>query len=112
MLAALKNMQNSDQRIVLFEQNSYSDQAGSFQIIPCSQDSSGQVVMAFAGFHFTSTSNQTSFLFFEWDSASVEIYKGTQTVTLNEEIYSQVRDTIVKRLGDKAKKFVAEIPIA
>lgn len=35
VLDALKNMADSDGRIVLFEHSSYKDQAGSFQIIPC-----------------------------------------------------------------------------
>ena len=112
VLAALKSMSDKDGRIVLFEHNSFNDQAGSFQIIPCSQDDSGQVVMGLAGFHFQEKESQTRFLFFEWDSASIDIYKSTQVVTLDQDVYTNVRSTIVSRLGDKAKQFVANIPLA
>ena len=112
VLGALKSMADSDNRIVLFEHNSYSDQAGNFQIMPCSQDDSGAVVMRVGGFHFKSTEDTTRFLFFEWDSETVDIYKSTQVVTLDEDVYGAVRSTIVSRLKDKAHTFVANIPIA
>ena len=112
VLAALKNLADDDGRIVLFEHHSYNNQAGNFQIIPCSQDSSGQVVMALAGFHFQAKKSTTKFLFFEWDSDSIDIYKSVQVVTLDQDVYTVVRDSIVGRLGDQAKTLVDNIPIA
>ena len=112
VLNALKNMAGSDGRIVLFEHSTYKDQAGSFQIIPCNQDDSGQVVMGLVGFHFTARKSSTRFLFFEWDSESIDIYQSAQVVTLNLDVFSAVRSSIVTRLGDKAKTFVMNIPLA
>ena len=112
VLNALKSMADSDGRIVLFEHSSYSNQAGSFQVIPCNQDDSGQVVMGLVGFHFKSTQSSTRFLFFEWDSSSIDIYKSSQVVTLDLDVFSAVRSNIEQRLGDKAKTFVANIPLA
>ena len=112
VLSALKNLADDDGRIVLFEHHSYNNQAGNFQIIPCNQDDSGQVVMALAGFHFQAKQDTTKFLFFEWDSDSVDIYKSVQVVTLNQDVYSAVRSSIVSRLGDQAKTLVDNIPLA
>ena len=112
VLSALKNLADDDGRIVLFEHHSYSNQAGNFQIMPCSQDESGQVVMAMAGFHFKAKQDKTKFLFFEWDSDGIDIYKGTQVVTLDLDVYDVVRSTVVQRLGDQAKQLVANIPLA
>ena len=112
VLSALKNLADDDGRIVLFEHHSYNNQAGNFQIIPCNQDESGQVVMALAGFHFQAKKDTTKFLFFEWDSDSVDIYKSVQVVTLDEGVYTAVRNNIVQRLGDQAKQLVDNIPLA
>ena len=112
VLAALKNLADDDGRIVLFEHHSYNNQAGNFQIIPCNQDDSGQVVMALAGFHFQAKKDTTKFLFFEWDSDSVDIYKSVQVVTLDQDVYTVVRSNIVQRLGDQAKELVDNIPLA
>ena len=112
VLSALKNLADDDGRIVLFEHHSYNNQAGNFQIMPCNQDESGQVVMAMAGFHFKAKEDRTKFLFFEWDSDGIDIYKSVQVVTLDLDVYSVVRSNIVQRLGDQAKQLVDNIPLA
>lgn len=112
LLAALKNLADNDNRLVLFEGHSYNSEAGNFQVSPCSQDDSGQVVMALSGFHFMAQENEERFLFFEWNSEDIDIFTSTQTITLDMDVYSAVRQIIIQKLGEQAVNLVKNIPIA
>ena len=112
VLQALKNLKSDDNRIVLFEDHSYNNEAGNFQILPCSQDDSGQIVMAMSAFHFSAHKEVTRFLFFGWDANDIDIYTSSQSITLDMDVYSVLRETVVARLGDQAKKLINNIPLA
>ena len=112
VLNAMKSLETSDGRVVLFEQRSYSNEAGNFQIMPCNVDDSGQLVMRMAAFYFGARKDETRFLFIEWDSNDIDIYTSSQTITLDMDVYNIVRDEVIKRLGDQAKQNIDNIPIA
>ena len=57
------------------------------------------------------TTQFTKVLFFEFKSSDTKIFKGTESAVLNEEVYSQVRDKIVTKLGGKIAQNVDEIEI-
>lgn len=97
--------------VSLFSSKSSSANKGKFLIAPCAVDSSKQVTVALLGLHFEAPQNEKNFLFFTWKSSSMKVWVSTQTCTLNEDLYQQVRDDIRKKLGDKAKTNVLKLEL-
>lgn len=110
-LNALKGMANTDNRIVLFSQQSSSSMSGNFQVYPCEQSPEGEVSMAMGAFYFMADHHEVNFLFFSWGSSSTKIYKGTQGVILNQNVYTRVRADVSAKLGDNAVNLVASIDL-
>ncbi|MGE0131452.1 MAG: hypothetical protein AB7U82_25500 [Blastocatellales bacterium] len=109
-LQAVKNLSNNDGRLVLFEQSSHSLRSGNFQIMAASE-TDGVVAMRIGTFYFTSSEDVTKLLWFRFTDSSATIYKGVQTIVLDEDVYSEVRDDVVDRLGDNAERFVKDLDI-
>ncbi|XP_028411410.1 uncharacterized protein LOC114533972 [Dendronephthya gigantea] len=98
--------------IKLFDHNCVSGQQGNFQIIPCTVDKkSGQVVVKFVGAYFKATKVDSRFLFFTYSNSQVDLEKAADSLTLNEKIYSKVRQAIIDKLGGKAQTFVDGLDI-
>jgi hypothetical protein len=106
----LKKLSDSDERVVLFERRSHSDHQGNFQICAAAE-SGGLAVMKFAGFKFDSEQRATRVLFFRFSSAKASFFKGAQTVVLNNEVYSYVRNSVIQKLGANAQQYVKDIEI-
>ncbi|CAB4015156.1 Hypothetical predicted protein [Paramuricea clavata] len=106
-LEALKN--SSSDTLKLFGSNSSSGKSGNFQIVPCTVDKSGQVTVAFIASYFNASSVNYDFLFFTYQDSAIKLKKSTDTFTLNEEVYAQVRQAIVDKLGARVKKFVKDL---
>lgn len=110
-LDALSKLPGDDKAVTLFDGHGSSGDGGNFQVGPVSEDTSGNVELGLGAFYFKASEHHTRFLFWSWSTRSVNVYQGTQRVVLSEDIYSQVRQQIVEKLGDKAQKFVADIDI-
>ena len=107
---ALKALPQDDGRLVLFESSSHSASAGNFQI--CVVNESGGVVsMSIGASYFSTQQNVTNVLWFSFSSTSTNMYTGAQKISLNKQIYQNVRAAIVAKLGDKAKRFVHDLDI-
>ncbi|QOJ01539.1 MAG: hypothetical protein HRU70_14030 [Phycisphaeraceae bacterium] len=109
-LDALKALSNDDHRVVLFDTSSTHQNKGTFQVSSAAE-TDGVVSLKLGAFHFTADTNVTRLLWFRFASSSTSFYKGAQTVTLNEEVYAKIRQSVVDKLGDKAQKFVADLDI-
>jgi hypothetical protein len=107
---ALKALDNGDGRLVLFESTSHSLQKGNFQIA-IATETGGVVALKIGAFHFQSTNNVTKVLFFSFSDENTSFHKSSQTINLNESIYRRVRGQIINKLGDRAKRFVADLNI-
>lgn len=95
----------------LYGSKSTSGNKGKLLIAPCAVDSSKQVTIALLGLHFEAPQNEENFFFFTWKSSSMKLWVSTQTCTLNEDLYQQVRDVIRQKLGDKAKTNIRELEL-
>ncbi len=84
---------------------------GNFQILPCNQDISGQVIMSMLTFQFSAGATHERWLWFDYSSTTMHFFKGAQVSTLNNEVYDQVRELIIKKLGDNAAKFINDLDI-
>lgn len=109
-LKALEALSDKDGKLVLFDSNSHHQGNGNFQIASA-RETDGDVAVNLGAFYFDSTQNSTKVLFFEFKSSDTKIFKGTESAVLNEEVYSQVRDKIVTKLGGKIAQNVDEIEI-
>jgi len=107
---AVKALDPGDGRLTIWDQNSSSLDKGNFQISACSE-SDGVLVMKLGAFHFSTDETVTRILWFQFSTSRTELYKGGQTVNLNEEVYKQVRQAVIDKLGENAQKFVGDLEI-
>ena len=47
----------------------------------------------------------------EWNNADMTLFAGRQGAVLNEGVYAQVRDAIVKKLGDKVHTLISPVTV-
>jgi hypothetical protein len=109
-LDAMRSLAGNDGRIVLFETSSHSASKGNFQI-SVANEVGGVMSMGMAASYFSTQQNVTHVLWFSYSSSQTDYYDGSQTMTLNKQIYQQVRQQVVDKLGDKARTFVQNLPI-
>ena len=110
-ISALENADPDSKEITLFDTNGSSGDGGNFQLSTASLDPNNNVQMSLGAFYFEASERHTRFLFWSWSTKSINIYGGSQSVVLNEEIYSTVRQQIIEKLGDRAQQYVADIEI-
>ena len=67
---------------------------GNFQVVSCSEDSSGQVVMALASFYFTASAWDKCWVWFDYSSTNVNFFKAIVS-TLYEDVYHQVQPILI-----------------
>lgn len=109
-MSALKKLGDGDGPMVLFSTASSALTSGNFQISAVSQ-TNGATAMGLGAFYFTSTQSTTKILWFQYDSSDTHLFKAGQTITLNEEIYKKVRQSVIDKLGSNAVSFVADLDI-
>ncbi len=112
ILDAMKAFENEDKCVVLFDGYSKTSSThGGFQIFPCTTDSNNNALLSLGAFYFTSAQNGNNILFFDYITSSTSLFTAGQKCLLKMDIYDTVRDAILKKLGDKSKTEVANIPI-
>lgn len=109
--ATIDSLSKSKGGIALFESGSTSGGDSNFQIIPCTLDQSQQITLALMAFKFHAQHYEDDFFFFSWGSQHTKLNYATQTCTLNEDVYSQVRQDIIKKLGKRAHTFVDNLDL-
>jgi hypothetical protein len=61
-------------------------------------------------FYFSATQTATRFLFFDYSTSAISLFTGGQTIVLNKEVYSQIRQAVMTKLGVLASEFIANLP--
>lgn len=107
---ALKALSDGDDRLVLFDTQSQDLGKGNFQIAVAAE-SGGNVVTQMGSFYFHSKERHTRFLWFHFSTSDTHMFKGTQTIVLNEDVYGQVRQQVIDKLGDSAKTYIGDLEI-
>ena len=110
VLEVLRSSQNEPWWNVFDKKSTGPNNNGNFQILPCHEDVSGQVVMVLGLFYFTATSREDCWLWFHYNYR-LQLFKATQVATLKQVAYSTVREAIINKLGEKANTFVGELQI-
>jgi len=109
-LGGLKDNTKNEHALTLFDQQSFPEKLGTFQIFPVGEDD-GQLVMALAAMEFKAVKHVTRFLWFTWTSTETQLFQSSQKGVLNEDVYGPVRKVIIDKLGDRAKQFIIDIEI-
>jgi hypothetical protein len=109
-LSGLRDKKENQESLILFDQESNQERRATFQILPVGKDR-GDIVMDLALMKFTSDRHVTRFLWFSWNTGSSVLFEDAQKAVLNEEVYSQVRQSVIAKLGNNAKRFVEAIEI-
>ncbi|AHE51900.1 hypothetical protein [Sphingomonas sanxanigenens] len=110
-MEGLRGLSDDSKQMLIWDSNSNSGNNGNFQIFPVDRLANDDVVMILDGMQFNATSSHYRFLWWTWDSTSIQIQRAANKFVLNESVYSRVRQAIVDKLGDRAEQLVAEIEI-
>lgn len=106
----MKSLSKTDPRAMLFDSSTRSGKQGNFQLGAC-YIQSGVLTMGLGCSYFSASSAADSFFFLHFESSDSEAYFSTQDVQLNMDVYDQVRDEIIDKLGDRAHRYVADLEI-
>lgn len=107
----LKALQNSSERLTVFNQQSSSDGNAQLLILPCNVDQSGQVTIVFIGFEIQRNVSADDFFFFTYKTEHISLRYPTQTCTFNENLYADVRQEVHDKLKSKNKNFIHDLKI-
>jgi hypothetical protein len=110
-IEALKSSDNTPWYDIFAKHSSGPSGNGNMQIGPCAQDSSGQLVMGLGCFYFSGVSTDERFFWIEYNSSTVHLFKAVQKSTLDNDVYKQVREAVIKKLGDNAKSMIHSLDI-
>jgi hypothetical protein len=110
-LDALKSSENTHWYQMFAKKSSGPNKKGTIQILPCSQDSSGQLLMRVGCLTFSGISTDERWLWIDYQSAEVKLFQATQTSTLDNDVYKQVRQAVIDKLGDNAKSYIGDLDI-
>lgn len=110
-MEALGKLSDDSKQMTVWDSKSSSGNKGNFQIMPCSQEDNGDVTMVLSGMQFTANHSESRFLWWSWSSDSIDISRAAARFVLNEDVYPTVRQTILDKLGERATKYVAEVPL-
>lgn len=95
----------------LFLAHSNDRNVGTFQIMPCTQNSNGDVTMLLSCMQLVRNTSNDHILFFTFQKNDVIIYRSAQTSVLNSQVYGQVREAVLEKLGQHANQFVSNLAL-
>lgn len=101
---AIAALQASDRPLRVFDQNIQASGTGGFGVAACHETPHGEVIMALGAVRFIKRTNQTQVLFVNWDSSSVDLYRGESHMTMVPSVINRTRASIIEKLGNYAQK--------
>ena len=107
----LGGLAKSAEGITLFGSNSTSRKRGNFQVVLCTVYQSNMVSVGFLGSYFQASEVTHNYFFVTMKSQDIKLFKSTHIFTLNKDRYAQVREEVIKKLGDRAKRLIHDLPI-
>lgn len=94
----------------LFNDQSQGSDRANFQIACVAEKDIAPHVLLGA-FYCTASEWAEKYLWFDFRASDIQLWCSTQEMALNEEFYSNVRQLVAQKLGDKAKTLVANLDI-
>ncbi|MCX2744149.1 hypothetical protein OO013_09745 [Mangrovivirga sp. M17] len=109
-LEAFKKMSDSDNKLIAFEKNTHTMNKGNFQVGLANQTNES-LSLNLTAFTLSTSKMIKQILFFKSSKDETEVNTYSMKYTLNKEVYEQVRDMIIEKLGSNVQSFVTEIEI-
>ncbi|MFD4637291.1 hypothetical protein ACFWN2_08260 [Lentzea sp. NPDC058436] len=112
-LKALAALKSNDPWYQVWDVTTHDQSNGNFQISNCvDHDGDGNtLVMRLSGYSLHTTDTTVRFLWNDYQTSSTDLMFASQACTLDEDVYSQVRAAVIKKLGDKAVQYVGNLDI-
>lgn len=101
---------NDDDKFKLFSTHSHDAENSSF-LISLVDEQNGEVAIKLGAFYFHTDQNNKKFLWFSYATSSSTLFKATQTASLNEPVYSHVRQEVIEKLTGVAGDTVARLEV-
>lgn len=111
-MQGLEGLADDSKQMMIWDAKASNGNNGTFQIMPVDKLPNDDVVMVLTGMQFNASTTHGRFLWWSWESTSIKIQRAANRFVLNEDVYAQVRQAIIDKLGSKAEQLVADIPIA
>lgn len=112
MFQALGSLKSTDRRIQLLGGSSVTASAGNFQLGIAENAKGDQIQMQTMAVLFNSQGIPADFLFDPYSSASMNLFASSQTMALNDNVYSRMRSTVRSRLNAQVQQFIVSIPLS
>ena len=109
-LQALKTLDTNDKKLTLFNFNTTSDAMGNISIGTCTEKNN-TIEYTFAALYMKQKKKIKQILFIDFSTADVELYAGSNTITLNTEVYATVREEVVKKIKNYTQNYIAALNI-
>ncbi|KAI0706866.1 hypothetical protein C8T65DRAFT_220048 [Cerioporus squamosus] len=109
MIQSLKDAKN-EAATKLFDSSSKAFNKANFQVGVAS-NAQGNAMFKIGVYTYSASQNIDKVLFFTFGSQKVEFFAGNQSMVLNDEVYSKVRQAVLDKLGKNAVDLVAGIEI-
>ena len=110
-LEALKSMDSSKPWITIFDCESKHVKTGHFQIALAEQGENDQFLVSLMAFSLNAQSTLTNILFFKIRNDEVDLQKCSGKVTINDQVLSDVRDIVRKKITTHVSEYLANLPI-
>ena len=107
---ALKNLPENDSKLTLFKFNTCSDQMGNISLGVCTQKN-GLIEYNFAALYLETKKNFKQILFIDFSTSDFKLVAGTNTITLNTDVYSIVREQVVQKLQGRVNSYLVSLDI-
>jgi hypothetical protein len=95
----------------LFDRQTKSHNGANFRIGACVESPDGGVNMAMGTVNFLTSANVTSVLFWEWNSAEVQTFRGENVMSFNTRHYAIIRKNVQQALAKHALAAIEEFDI-
>ena len=107
MMTAVKktfdSLAKSSDALALFETNSASSKHGNlhgnFQVLLCNVNKNNQISVNVLAFYFHASELKENYFFADHKAEDITIFTSTEILTLDEEVYAQVREEVKNKLG-------------
>lgn len=105
-IKALETLAEDNDTIQLFDFHTTAKMSGNFQLGAVQKATNDALAMVLGAFHFKATDARRKFLFFSWGAQDVEFWTAAQKMTLNSTLYAQHRNSVQRKLGEKANDYI------
>jgi len=112
-IEAVKELRDDSGALVIFERNSHTVNNGNFMIEPCVVSPGGVVMMTLGSFVFKATESVTKVLWFSFRGGpNTKVAINRNLCAFNQNVFGQIRDTIMSRVVGHITDYVRTIPLA